>query len=167
MHGFFRPHCREFLSELSKLYEIIIFTAASSDYANQVIDHLDPNNEFITHRLYRGNCVEKSGLHIKDLRIFLDRELKDIIFVDNFIYSYAFQFDNGVPILPFFGDKDDSQLKELSKLLQRFAMIDQSIDIRQVISGLFRSELWDKFGHRQDVLSRNIINWYKKLDNFL
>lgn len=167
IQGFFRPYCKEFISELSKLYEIVIFTAASEEYANKVIDYIDPQGEYISHRLFRNSCVEKSGLHIKDLRVLLDRDLKDVIFVDNFIYSYAFHLENGVPILPYFGSKDDYQLQDLSKLLQRFAMIDKSVDMRQVIGGLFRSELWDKFGHRQDVLSRNIINWYKKLDSFL
>jgi CTD small phosphatase-like protein 2 len=43
---------------------------------------------------------------VKDLRI-LNRELKDIVLVDNAAYSYAFQAENGIPIIPYFnGDTD-------------------------------------------------------------
>ena len=37
-----RPYCREFLSELSKIAEIIIFTAGNKNYANAVMQQLDP-----------------------------------------------------------------------------------------------------------------------------
>jgi CTD small phosphatase-like protein 2 len=72
-----------------------------------VLDILDPNNLFFTARIFRQSCYEKGGLHIKDLRIIANRDLRDIILVDNFMYSYSFQMENGVPILPYFGGKDD------------------------------------------------------------
>lgn len=37
-----RPYCREFLSELSKIAEIVIFTAGNSRYADAVLNQLDP-----------------------------------------------------------------------------------------------------------------------------
>ena len=37
-----RPFCVDFLAEVTKLYEIVIFTAASKDYADTVLDALDP-----------------------------------------------------------------------------------------------------------------------------
>lgn len=48
-----RPFCVDFLAEVTKLYEIVIFTAASKDYADTVLDALDPQNTLISHRLYR------------------------------------------------------------------------------------------------------------------
>jgi CTD small phosphatase-like protein 2 len=40
-----------------------------------VLDHLDPNKEFISHRLYRESCVQtEQGIYVKDLRV-VDREL--------------------------------------------------------------------------------------------
>jgi CTD small phosphatase-like protein 2 len=39
------------------------------------------------------------GACIKDLRILRGRELKDIIIVDNATHSFAFQLDNGIPII--------------------------------------------------------------------
>jgi CTD small phosphatase-like protein 2 len=40
-------------------------------------------------------------MYVKDLRILKDRDLKDIIVVDNSIISFAFNLDNGVPIKSF------------------------------------------------------------------
>lgn len=48
-----RPHAVELLRALAKNFEVIVFTASHSCYANVVLDYLDPNNEFIHHRLYR------------------------------------------------------------------------------------------------------------------
>lgn len=40
-------------------------------------------------------------MYVKDLRIIEDRNLQDIILVDNSIVSFAFNLDNGVPISAF------------------------------------------------------------------
>jgi CTD small phosphatase-like protein 2 len=48
-----RPYAFEILKNLSKNFEIIVFTASHSCYANVVLDYLDPNNEYIHHRLFR------------------------------------------------------------------------------------------------------------------
>jgi CTD small phosphatase-like protein 2 len=102
-----RPHAKEILKHLSQNFEVIVFTASHSCYANVVLDHLDPNKEFIHHRLYRDHCyATPEGMHVKDLRV-IDRELCDMVLVDNAAYSYIHQLDNGIPILPFYhGDTD-------------------------------------------------------------
>lgn len=38
------------------------------------------------------------GVYVKDLRIIRDRDIKNIIIVDNSIISFAYQMDNGIPI---------------------------------------------------------------------
>ena len=86
-----------------------------------MIEHLDPQNKFIDHVLYRDDCViSKSGLLIKDLRVFKDRDIKDIAIVDNQVYSFANQLENGVPIIPFIDNKKDDQLEKLRHYLKRF-----------------------------------------------
>jgi CTD small phosphatase-like protein 2 len=47
------------------------------------------------------------GLKIKDLRIIKNRNIKDIILVDNLVHSFGLQLDNGIPILDFTNDKND------------------------------------------------------------
>lgn len=96
----------------------MIFTASHEAYANQVIDLLDPEKEYISKRLFRKSCYEtKEKVLVKDLRIFENRNLKDIAIVDNSLYCYGFQLQNGIPVLPFYGDENDRELLELENFL--------------------------------------------------
>lgn len=85
----------------------MVFTASHSSYANVVIDYLDPKRQYIKHRLFREHChLTLNGEYVKDLRI-INRELKNMVLIDNAAYSYAFQPENGIPIIPYYhGDKD-------------------------------------------------------------
>lgn len=64
-----RPYCREFLSQLSEIAEVIIFTASAASYADVILDHLDPEHKMIAHRLYRQHCTLEKGYFLKDLRV--------------------------------------------------------------------------------------------------
>jgi len=97
-----RPYALELIRELSSLYEIIIFTASEPDYANAIVNLLDPSRTAIKTVVSRRNCWEKvPGIFVKDLRIFADRNINDIIIADDSIYSFAFQISNGVPVQPY------------------------------------------------------------------
>ena len=87
------------LDFLGKYYEICVFTAGTQDYADACLDFIDPDRQIIKHRLYRQHCVNPVyGVYVKDLRIIRDRDIKDILIVDNSIISFAYQLDNGIPI---------------------------------------------------------------------
>lgn len=45
-------------------------------------------------------------MYIKDLRI-INRNLSEVVLVDNAAYSYAFQLENGIPILPYYEGAND------------------------------------------------------------
>jgi len=47
----------EMLSELSKYFEIIVFTASHACYASKVIEYLDPHQQMVDFVLSRDNCV--------------------------------------------------------------------------------------------------------------
>jgi CTD small phosphatase-like protein 2 len=64
--------------------------------------------------MYRHHCVQTpEGIYIKDLRVISNRNLKDIAIIDNAAYSFGFQLDNGIPIIPFYNDPDDDELLHL------------------------------------------------------
>lgn len=64
-------------------------------------------------RLFRSNCVQTNkGLYVKDLRV-LNCDLNSTLIVDNSIISFAFQLDNGIPIVPFYEDKEDVILPKI------------------------------------------------------
>lgn len=52
-----RPYAITFLKRMSKYYEIIAFTASHESYADVVLDEIDPERQYIRHRLYRRNCI--------------------------------------------------------------------------------------------------------------
>ena len=130
-----RPYARECLVEASNHFEVIVFTASHRCYADVVLDYLDPNREYIHHRLYRENCVPVQGVLMKDLRIFLGRELKNMVIVDNAVYSFGMQLDNGIPIISWHDDPAD---KELFNLMDYLKVLAQVPDVRDVNRQTFR-----------------------------
>ena len=44
--------------------------------------------------------------------------MDDIVIVDNNIYSFAFNLENGIPILNYMGDKLDDQLLKIANYLK-------------------------------------------------
>lgn len=61
---------------------------------------------------------DNQTIYVKDLRIFSKVfDLKDIIIIDNSVLSFAYQLENGVPIIPFFDNKKDEELHILTNYL--------------------------------------------------
>lgn len=81
---------------------MLVFTAAEKEYADLIIDKIDPTKTFFKDRLYRDSCFKCEDAYIKDLRIISDRELEDIVIVDNSIISFCKQINNGIPICAFY-----------------------------------------------------------------
>lgn len=86
-----------------------IFTAAEQTYADLIIDRIDPEKKYFSHRLYRQHCIKVDDVYVKDLRIITDRPSEDTIIVDNSILSFAFQLDNGVPMCAFLATNNQDQ----------------------------------------------------------
>jgi len=51
------------------------------------------------------------------LEVIKNRRLEDIVLVDNNIFSFAFQLENGIPVVPFFDDSSDMELAFLRQYL--------------------------------------------------
>ena len=107
----------------------MVFTASHKCYADVVLDYLDPTGEFIHTRLYRESCIVTDGIYIKDLRILANRNLKDVIIVDNVACSFGYQLDNGIPIISWHDDKND---KELLNLMNYLKILVEVEDIREI-----------------------------------
>ncbi|CAE8713897.1 unnamed protein product [Polarella glacialis] len=61
-----RPGVDEFLTVVSKWYEVVIFTASTAIYANALLDELDINGDLIVHRLFRQACTRFAEGYVKD-----------------------------------------------------------------------------------------------------
>ena len=116
-----RPGVIPFLELVSKFYELIIFTAATQDYGDLLIDAIEENNVYFEHRFYRQHTVIMGNDFIKDLTR-VGRPLDKIIIVDNMPQNFRLQKENGINIKAFWGeDVNDNALEELGKILVNIA----------------------------------------------
>ncbi|XP_059562418.1 RNA polymerase II subunit A C-terminal domain phosphatase isoform X4 [Myotis daubentonii] len=59
LHTRLRPHCREFLEKVARLYELHVFTFGSRLYAHTIAGFLDPEKKLFSHRiLSRDECID-------------------------------------------------------------------------------------------------------------
>lgn len=106
-----RPYAEFFLKELSSYYELVIFTAATREYADIILNVIDKNN-YISHKLYRSHTKLFNDVYIKDLSS-LGREINKTFIIDNIKDNFALQPKNGLCIKSFYGDEKDSELIDL------------------------------------------------------
>jgi CTD small phosphatase-like protein 2 len=78
--------------------------------------------------------VTPEGVYVKDLRI-INRDPAHLVLVDNAAYSYAFQLDNAIPILPYYKGKNDFELKALQTYLEGLIFIK---DVRETNRKTFK-----------------------------
>jgi len=110
-----RPGCVYFIELMAKFYEIVIFTAALQDYADQVIDQIDVNRN-IKYRLYRQHTSLNGPFLVKDLSL-LGRDLARVIIIDNISDNFIIQPDNGIFCSTWYDDMSDNFLEDISPLL--------------------------------------------------
>lgn len=83
-----RPGVGEFLEKMSKYYELVIFTASLSKYADPLVNILDPKG-LCSYRLFREHCTYYNNSYVKDLQR-VGRPMEDIIILDNSPIAYLF-----------------------------------------------------------------------------
>ncbi|CDU23538.1 related to PSR1-plasma membrane phosphatase required for sodium stress response [Sporisorium scitamineum] len=125
-----RPGVDEFMRQMGEIYEVVVFTASLSKYADPVLDMLDIHHS-VRHRLFRESCYNHKGNYVKDLSQ-LGRDIGDTIIIDNSPASYIFHPNNAVPISSWFNDPHDTELTDLCPFLADLAVVD---DVRAVLDG--------------------------------
>ena len=155
-----RPYVEEFLSEIAPYFEIIIFTASISEYASPLIDMLD-KNKLTSGRLFRQHCLFNHGLYLKDIKI-IQKDLKDVIIIDNNPVSYVLNQDNGIPIITWYDDLND---KELLNLIPFLKYLSTENDVRDVIKNVVDKQTNKiRFEIVDDLIKKKINDNNKKSD---
>ena len=116
-----RPHLRSSLELIKKNYTIALYTASHQSYTDAILKLIDPNNEIFDFRLYRNNCIpttiEGKSFFIKDISIIEDFPIEKTVIIDNSVLSFAYQLENGIPIVPYYEGEEDSELPILAYYL--------------------------------------------------
>lgn len=123
-----RPWLDHFMDTVGPRFEVIVFTASLSKYADPLLDLLDKSN-LVRWRLFRESCFPYEGNYVKDLSC-LGRDLAHTIIVDNSPHSYVFQPSNAVPIGTFIDNMEDQELLEIMPLLLQ---VEQYDDVRTLL----------------------------------
>ena len=148
----FRPFISEFLSNIKNYYELIVFTAATEDYANPIIDAIEQKGVKFDYRLYRIHTIIKGNDFVKDLSR-LGRDLSRTIIVDNMEQNYKLQPLNGITIRPFWGkDTNDMALFDLLTILIKIVKMD--MDVRDGIRYF-----------KEDIISKVTSNIFRRAQN--
>ena len=115
-----RPGVINFLEELSKLYEIIIFTSSPKFYADGILNKIDIDNNYISHRLYKDHVVFEKGKSVKKLNM-IGRDLNKIIFVDNMKSNAKYNLQNLCHVSSWIYDIYDEEIIKLKLKLKYIA----------------------------------------------
>ncbi len=121
-----RPYLEEFLDDVSRKYELILYTAASQSYADTIVNYIERKKQYFAYRLYNTHCVNNPGVYCyKYLELLTsNRNIKDIIMVDNSVKNFALSIRNGIPIWDFRGDESDTELIHLAKYLRALSDVE-------------------------------------------
>jgi RNA polymerase II subunit A small phosphatase-like protein len=124
-----RPGLREFLTSCSAFYRIAVWSSASDDYVeeivNQAVAPVVPL-EFVWGRsrgTYRRDFDLDEYFHAKDLYKVKRRgyDLSQVLIVDDEPRKIAKNYGNAIYIDEFEGDEDDRELTKLSAYLEKLS----------------------------------------------
>ncbi|CAD8042919.1 unnamed protein product [Paramecium primaurelia] len=126
-----RPFLLTFLKQMSRIYELILFTAGLESYANRILNQLTIKKYF-SYLLFRQHTNIYQDFYGKDLRK-LGRLLSKTIIIDNTPECFSLQPENGIQIQTWKGEQSDTLLLILIPILKtiRFSNKDIRMKLRE------------------------------------
>ena len=116
-----RPGVFQFIDQIKKYYEIILFSEAESSYIDLLTDAIGNNNFLYDCVLSREYISIEGKDFLKDLNK-IGRSLEKTIIIDNMPQNFRNNKENSIYIKSFWGDEnDDKALFELTSILINIA----------------------------------------------
>ena len=119
-----RPGVIELLKELYNYYEIDIFTAALQHYADNILNKLDKENKYFSHRLYRCHCNWEEGKSVKKLSL-IGRDLNKIVFIDDIERNAKYNMENLILVSKWSDNIYDDEIINIKNKLKKIAESDK------------------------------------------
>ena len=116
-----RPGLLDFLHKMKQIYELILFSSGTFEYVTPIIKNIEKKEKYFEHILYRQHVTyDECGNFFKNLNL-LNRNVKNILIVDNSSNNFKYHKSNGICIKPFYGDvsNDKNLLKILGNILYK------------------------------------------------
>ncbi|KRY81206.1 CTD small phosphatase-like protein 2 [Trichinella pseudospiralis] len=125
-----RPHCITLLKNIRPLCNIMMFSVGTESYVKDVLTLIDPNGEYFDKILSKNSCTNVYGLWAKDLAK-TGTDLKRTVLIDDRQQSFLLQPNNGIPIRPWTGQEDDTELVKMEKLIME--LIEESPNVTHLL----------------------------------
>lgn len=120
-----RPGVDAFLREMSKYYEVVLFTSNINGVADPVMFMLDKEG-YAMHKLYRDATRFVRGTHCKDISR-LNRDQRKIVVLDDDPRAVQLQPENAILVKPYLDptDRTDTELEDITPFL--IAIVNESV----------------------------------------
>ena len=107
----FRPYLFDILDFLSLEYNLVVYTAGMQEYAEPIIDAIEAETKYFQARLYRQHCTKVNGQYLKDLKLIAKDgiSLEKMVLLDNSMFCFSLNLNNGIPIPDFTGLEEDEE----------------------------------------------------------
>lgn len=132
---YIRPYLTDFLEGIYKDNELIIFSNSENSYLKHIIKEIDPDKKYFDLILNIKYCSKLDNSIIKNLNL-LNRDLSTCIIIDNNNMNFILNLENGIPIIPFYGDKNDIELLMLQKFITQ--ILSSNLSIQEFITNYFK-----------------------------
>lgn len=125
-HIYRRPGLGEFLSGVSLLFDLAVWSSATSDYVEEIAARICPEDTEWKFVWARDRCTfhrdweTQETIYVKDLKkvkrlgYLLDR----VLFIDDTAAKLARNYGNAIYVRPFEGDDADRELEKLHSYLR-------------------------------------------------
>lgn len=123
---YIRPGLEEFILSCSKLFNLAIWTASSSEYAREVIKNIFPDDLQLEFVFTGERCLLKRNLDLDVIEIFKPLKkvkrkgysLNHVLIVDNIAKTFKYNYGNGILVKEYLGEENDIELFLLLKYLE-------------------------------------------------
>lgn len=152
-----RPHLKQFLEELNKYYEIVLFADSSIHFVAESIMKLEQSIRFDSHKLGLEYTTGSGRGIVKDLSK-LGRPLSDVVFLEWKKNAYKFQPENTIVVPRWKGETKDTLLLDVLPFLISLSQIKGHEDFRTTLK---------KWGNSKDGEAAPVENIIKNYNDFV